>query len=233
MEEWQTERLDAEEWDEEDWESFLRQVDVRLAKYQELFETLRDHPSRDLLIAREMGWDSVLGECTSEDQECLRCPKQADCEIAQVSKLWAATIDASEGQDSPDEFEHDLEGLERIDAYRTGCGFSLEVDMCFKELFVTEGQPDEDVLRAVSLSGMVPAKIAGGHGMGYEREGIGGNIAYCKRALKCLGQCVETLQGLGDRELVPVEHVSVLVGKAAEVEQAVQAWIGELRSRTC
>jgi len=44
---------------------------------------------------------------------------------------------------------------------------------------------------------------------------------------------VETLQGLGDRELVPVEHVSVLVGKAAEVEHAVQTWIGELRGRTC
>ena len=47
-------------WPKAQWEQLIRQSDVRSAKYGELFETLRDDPDRDGLIAHEMRWD--LGE---------------------------------------------------------------------------------------------------------------------------------------------------------------------------
>jgi hypothetical protein len=43
-------------WDEYDWERFLREQDLRTERYLELLEKYVDHPDRDELIAKEMGW---------------------------------------------------------------------------------------------------------------------------------------------------------------------------------
>ena len=53
---------------------------------------------------------------------------------------------------------------------------------------------DEDVLEAISASSIIPAKIAGGHGMGYEKDTLCGNIANCKRSLKNARKCVYCLK---------------------------------------
>ena len=43
-------------WDEYEWERFLQQQDQKTEKYMELLEKYLDHPQRDQIIAREMGW---------------------------------------------------------------------------------------------------------------------------------------------------------------------------------
>src|SRR5215212_9519578 len=43
-------------WDEYEWERFLQQQDHKTEKYMELLERYLDHPQRDQIIAREMGW---------------------------------------------------------------------------------------------------------------------------------------------------------------------------------
>lgn len=229
MEKWSEDRLEEEDWDEEDWEHFLRQYDTRMAKYQELFETLEDHPQRDRLIAREMGWHRVLGECECDQEDCRECSKQQQCEIFKVSQLWADAISSTEAEKAPGEFEHDLDDLHEITAYRKGHRFSLEVDSCFNRVFETEAEPDEDVLQAISFSSLVPAKIAGGHGMGYERDSLCGNIAYCKRALKCLDRCVSALMSIRTKDFAAPKQVDALVSQAGEVGREVNARIEELR----
>src|SRR5829696_2463953 len=69
---------DAEEpdkiWDEYDWERFLQQQDRKTEKYMELLEKYIDHPERDQIIAREMGWTHLLnddGERWAEEVEEL------------------------------------------------------------------------------------------------------------------------------------------------------------------
>src|SRR2546428_5541144 len=49
-------------WDEYEWERFLQQQDRKTEKYMELLEKYIDHPNRDQLIAREMGWEHLLDE---------------------------------------------------------------------------------------------------------------------------------------------------------------------------
>src|SRR5436309_7225015 len=49
-------------WDEYDWERFLQQQDHKTEKYMELLEKYLDHPQRDQIIAREMGWTQLLNE---------------------------------------------------------------------------------------------------------------------------------------------------------------------------
>jgi hypothetical protein len=62
-------------WDEHDWERFMREQDRRTDKYMELMEKYLDHPDRDRIIAREMGWthlEEALDEIEEEDLlECL------------------------------------------------------------------------------------------------------------------------------------------------------------------
>ena len=45
-------------WDEYQWERFLQQQDRNTEKYFGLLEKYLDHPDRDSIIAREMGWES-------------------------------------------------------------------------------------------------------------------------------------------------------------------------------
>ncbi len=49
-------------WDEYQWERFLQQQDRKTEQYMELLEKYMDHPERDQIIAREMGWSHLDGD---------------------------------------------------------------------------------------------------------------------------------------------------------------------------
>ena len=55
-------------WDEYEWERFLQQQDHKTEKYMELLEKYLDHPERDQIIAREMGWTQLLISDTWSDE---------------------------------------------------------------------------------------------------------------------------------------------------------------------
>jgi hypothetical protein len=50
---------DDRPWSEEKWEAFMKEGDLRAARFGELLETFIDHPDRDEIVAREMGWDDL------------------------------------------------------------------------------------------------------------------------------------------------------------------------------
>lgn len=62
--EWQ----DDSPMDEFQWERFMKESDARADKFSALFEKYIDHPDRDRIIAREMGWD-WLEEALDEQEE--------------------------------------------------------------------------------------------------------------------------------------------------------------------
>src|SRR5438874_11330204 len=53
---------DDRPWTEAQWEALMKRSDVRSAKFGELLETFMDHPDRDAIIDREMGWDRPVNE---------------------------------------------------------------------------------------------------------------------------------------------------------------------------
>ncbi|MDQ6860842.1 MAG: hypothetical protein M3032_06770, partial [Verrucomicrobiota bacterium] len=55
-------------WDEYDWERFLQQQDQKTEKYMELLEKYLDHPQRDQIIAREMGWSQLVNSDDWSDE---------------------------------------------------------------------------------------------------------------------------------------------------------------------
>jgi hypothetical protein len=57
---------DDRPWSEEKWEAFMKEGDLRAARFGELLETLIDHPDRDEIVAREMGWDDLADAVAEE-----------------------------------------------------------------------------------------------------------------------------------------------------------------------
>ena len=54
--------------DEFQWEKFMKESDVRTDKYSKLLDKYMDHPDRDRIVAREMGWTWVEEMLDAEDK---------------------------------------------------------------------------------------------------------------------------------------------------------------------
>src|SRR5690349_24985337 len=85
-------------WDEYDWERFLQQQDHKTEKYMELLEKYLDHPQRDQIIAREMGWTQLLnGENWNEEVDSILAEESSiDDNVPSVSENIMASVDGFE-----------------------------------------------------------------------------------------------------------------------------------------
>jgi len=213
------------DWDEDDWERFLQKADVRTAKYLELFETLHNHPDCDNLIAKEMGWsdkyeDCNYKDCNYKDRSCDNCGKRDECHIYEVNQVFDNAVEYDESTESD---------VKDIIAYKKSYNLYIKLSKYFEN---RKGvNVDEDALEAISASSMIPAKIAGGHGMGYEKDTLCGNIANCKRSLKNARKCVSFLEIVRAKSTCSGKAINILISEAVNVEREVLKRIEYLRSR--
>jgi len=216
-------------WDEDDWERFLQLADARAAKFEELFETFFDDPRREEIISHEMGWDDIFQQCRSRVDNCEECSDRFSCEVYEMLRLL----------EGPDNIDDDPEAREliacfdqvkEIPAYERAYGFSARLERFLRAHFADDFE-DEALRSALLCAAMVPAQIAGGHGIGYERDSLCGNIANCKRALRSLDACIEGLRDLERRGLIGPRDGLSLQSDAARVRREVERWIEDLRSR--
>ena len=201
--------LDREEWDEDDWEDFLARQDALNAKYEELYETLRDHPERDELIAREMHWnfpEDLFGSYPEDDEPL---------------------DDEGEG-DATDDFGDEFAA---VPVYGMAQDYALAVDRQLTARLRDRVATDEDARPARQAALSIPAGIAGGHSIGYERDSLCGNIACCKRALASLGESLEGLLALRNRGTLLPAEADVLLQRGRELGEAIAQRIEELRLR--
>ena len=75
------------------------------------------------------------------------------------------------------------------------------------------------------------AKLAGGHGMGYDEDSICGNIVCCKKGLAGAEQTEQALLWLADEGTLPREKVDLLLPDVRKVQEAIRQRIAELRKR--
>ena len=109
--------------------------------------------------------------------------------------------------------------------------WGLNVHEALKDYLDAEDEePDEDIDR-VSSCFQVAAKIAGGHGMGYEDDVLCGNIVCNKRALAAADESLEALDSLEGRNVVDSETLKSLIAEGRNVRHLVDSRIAELRSR--
>src|SRR4051812_49325285 len=89
-EEEESAEADDSPWSEDKWEAFMKESDLRSARYCELFETLHDDPDSEEKIAKEMGWD------LEDDFEDKPWVKEFNDQAAEVMKEIEAEKAAKE-----------------------------------------------------------------------------------------------------------------------------------------
>lgn len=219
---------DRDDWDENDWESFLRRADTRAAKYQELFETLVNHPDRDLLIAQEMGWESDLNKCGGSKAQCPMCDERFECEAYEMFLIMNDPDSLADDPDADDVLAN-FDQLQQVPAYTRAHDFVMSLMDRYDKL--KRWGKDEDLREALFAAQMVPAQIAGGHGIGYERDALCGNIANCKRAMQNMQNCLAHLQRVVERSIIDANEAKAMLAEAEEVNIILSGWIEELRAR--
>jgi hypothetical protein len=181
------------------------------------------------MIAHEMGWDEFFHECRAKVENCDRCPDRFECEAYELLRLM----------EGPENIEDDPEASEllacfdqvkSIPAYEKACAFSLRLEQFLHGRF-SDNCEDEDLRSALLSAAMAPAQIAGGHGIGYDRESLCGNIANCKRALKSLEDGLKSLDSLQRRGLIGEKDAAGLHEEALAARREIESWIENLRAR--
>src|SRR5205085_12141713 len=116
-------------WDEYEWERFLQQQDHKTEKYMELLEKYLDHPQRDQIIAREMGWTQLLNE-----EETDSWSDEVDAMLAEESN----PRDENGTEQEPPNF---TDGFEDHTLYRSAFALTVWIDQLFDDQAAVENEP--------------------------------------------------------------------------------------------
>ena len=202
-------------WDEYEWERFLQQQDHKTEKYMELLEKYLDHPQRDQIIAREMGWTQLLNEEEGESWS-----DEVDAMLAEESN---ATLGESRLGEDPSAL---AEGFEDHVLYRAAFALTVWIDQLFDEQAALQNEPA--AVKLATHSALASAKLAAALSDDDVDE-IGMTIAYLKRALKAITVSMEAGAQLLAQELITPRQHSVLQQRLFEVRDGIISLMGQYR----
>ena len=202
-------------WDEYEWERFLQQQDHKTEKYMELLEKYLDHPHRDQIIAREMGWTQLVNgeEWTSEVDELLGSEigdEEANQSAEETDQAEEATVDGFE--------DHSL--------YRAAFALTVWIDQLFDENSTLQNEPS--AVKLATHSALGSAKLAAALSDDDVDE-IGMTIAYLKRALKAITVSMEAAGQMLSERLINARQHSVLEQRLFQVRDGIISLMGEYR----
>ncbi len=224
-----------EPWDEDEWEAFLRESDRRTDRCMALFhEFMEKHPRPDdarpealaawkarvRAFVERKGWtpdDIALPFLWLED---------APSEDAEEDFAWLEDYEAAgnEGFEAAS-----LEGFRQVPLYRDAYALVEAV------IDWSDGLPgalkDSALVQFCAQVMQVPAEVAKGHAFGYERDGLGGNIACLKRGLGAANAALGLLRELRERPYLNGPTYRRLYEQLFEVRNAAGLRVQELRAR--
>ena len=199
------------EWDEYEWERFLQNQDLRTERYLELLERYVDHPERDVLIAKEMGWfDFSSGEEAWE----------ASC--AEDEELEGGELELDGEEDA------DAEALEEHPLYRNAFDLTVWLDGVLEARGerVTEHPAAMELAKQTCiLGGKVAAALSGP-----EESELGMTIAYLKRALRAANLALNAYAEVHREHLLGRVRDKQLRSRLFQVRDAIVVLIGETRA---
>jgi hypothetical protein len=200
-------------WDEYDWERFLQEQELRTEKYMELLEQYMDHPQRDQIIAREMGWTHLLGGESREWEEEVDSDFQPD----------GAETEQSAGLANPGFF-----AFEKHPLYRKALAFTTELD----EIFEGADQKVQEHPATVTLHShatLAAAKLAAALNDD-DIDELGMSIAYLKRALRALTSALEAVVQLADGGFIDEGRAGLLKTRLFSVRDGTVSAMGDYRA---
>ncbi|MEI9863588.1 MAG: hypothetical protein WDN00_03335 [Limisphaerales bacterium] len=216
------------EWDEHDYEKFLKESDARTDKYMELQEKYGDSPEAEEKIAQEMGW---LKEQTEEE---------AEEESKRIEEMNRACEEAL--NEPPPEPDPHREG---IDWMRTKDGElrhplqhrCFESSMKFwkrMDKLGLEKSEDDDLQQFIGEWLTTGAKLAGAlDGIAEDRGSADAAfiVACLKRALDHLHKSQAGLEPLAPKKILPVKMVAEARKELFEIREGILKLMDEFRGR--
>ncbi|MBX2820540.1 MAG: four helix bundle protein [Rhodothermaceae bacterium] len=217
-------------WDEERWESFLRKDDERVSRYMKILNRFLDeHPppkSDDREVQLEWreafrayliqyGWQSDDVELTFFRSEANESPEEEAVED---------TLEFIEAHT-----ESVFEELSFVPVYRDALSLTQQTLDWSDQL--PGAIKDSTLVQFCANIMQITANIAKGHGMGLERDMIGGNIACLKRAIKSANSALELLPEMKDQAYMDPAQYLKLYEDVYELRNSIGIYIQELRDR--
>jgi len=217
-----------EEWDEHDYEKFLKESDARTDKYMELLDKYGDSDEAEEKIAREMGWDRELTEEEAEEERQR---------VEEMNRACEEALEEPEPEPDPQR--------EGIDWIRTGDGdlrhplqhrcfeSALEFRRRAEKLGLKNNEDDslQDFLFEFQTTGVKLAGALNGiaEGRGYRDDAF--TVAYLKRALDHLHKSQAGLEAAATKKLLPEQLISEARKELFEIREGILKLMDEFRGR--
>jgi hypothetical protein len=196
-------------WDEYQWERFLQEQDRNTEKYFGLIEKFADHPERDELIAREMGWDSCADDSEIEEIADLMCGQELE---------GCGDEEIGEG-----EFDKFTKSPIYEDTLRLHRWINNWIDSDEK----LKDHPE--AMRFATRCAVCGAKLAAAL-CGDEITEIGMTIAYLKRALKASNDALDSAAKMVDAGLLDKRRAAVARRHVFKIRNRIVDFMSEFRA---
>ena len=227
------------EWDEHDYEKFLKECDARTDKYMELLDKYGDSPEAEEKIAKEMGW---LRELTEDppSHEWFGAAGEEDDERMSGEEMNRGCEEAL-NEPPPEPEPH----REEVDWIRTANGdlrhplqhrcfeSAVQVWHACDELGLAESE-DEDLQQFIFEFQTTGVKLGGAlsgipRGEGFSDPAF--TVAYLKRALDHLHKAQAGLEAVAPKKLLPEGMVSEARKELFEIREGILHLMDEFRGR--
>lgn len=202
----------SEVWDEYQWERFLQEQDRNTEKYFNLLERYMDHPERDRVIAREMGWSLHTGQEEEDD-------------LNEQFELFL--------EEEGDEDTEDGEGGEAFDRFTRSPIYRDTVKLHhWIRLWLEKNPTLQDHPQAVRLatqSAVCGAKVAAAL-CGEDDSELGMSIAYLKRGLKAANDALDAAARLERENLLGARRAASLRHRLFRVRNQIVDLMNNFRT---
>jgi hypothetical protein len=215
-----------EEWDEHDYEKFLKECDARTEKFGELLDKYGDSDEAQAKIDKEMGWDH------NEDDD-----KEDRMSVEDINAICEAAAD-----ESPPEPDPHREGIDWIRTGRGDLRHPLQ-HRCFESsvkfrkqvdnlgLKKTEDKDLDQFLFEFQITGAKLAGALNSIARGEDFCDAAFTVAYLKRALDHLHKSQAGLEGVASKKLLPEVMIAEARKELFEIREGILRLMDEFRGR--
>lgn len=219
----------GQEWDEHDYEKFLKESDARTDKYMELLEKYGDSDEAEEKIAREMGWEREL---TAEEAEEERQ------RIEEINRACEEAL--NEPPPEPDPHREGIDWVRTEDGdiahpLQHRCSESAMKYWKLTEELGLEGCEDKDLGAFIFEFQTTGVKLAGAlsgiaKGEGYSDDAF--TVACLKRALNHLHKSQAGLEAVAPKKLLPENLIVEARKELFEIREGILKLMDKFRGRT-
>lgn len=216
------------DWNEHDYEKFLKESDARTDKYMELQEKYGDSDEAEEKIAREMGWARELTEAEAEEERKR---------IEEMNRICEEALNEPEPEPDPNregiDWIRDKEGhIHHPLQHR--CSESAVKFWKQTDKLGLKKSEDDDLQDFIGEWLTTGAKLAGALGGVAQDRGSsdpGFIVACLKRALNHLHKSQAGLEAVAPKKLLPKKMVIAARKELFEIREGILKLMNEFRGR--